>query len=145
MTESIVAAAASRIGKHVLHVDYRDFYGSSWATFSFNNIENVLKTPSQELTKNNPQECAENIMLSLNSSCFQSVNEIWHCPEKVDEDNVAEEAPSERSVYQDPLTRLWTRCDLIEASRKFNFDLSPKVFNIHYLYTSILIVFLDYI
>lgn len=130
MTESIVAAAASRIGKHVLHVDHRDFYGSSWATFSFNNIENVLMTPSQKLTKNDPQECAENIKLSSNSSCLQNVNEIWHCPEKVAEDNVAEEAPSERSVYQDPLIRLWTKCDLIEASRKFNFDLSPKVFNI---------------
>lgn len=40
MTESIVAAAASRIGKKVLHFDSEDFYGGLWASF---NLEALLK------------------------------------------------------------------------------------------------------
>ncbi|XP_065058795.1 rab proteins geranylgeranyltransferase component A 1-like [Rhopilema esculentum] len=35
LTESIVAAALSRIGKKVLHLDRNEYYGGQWATFSF--------------------------------------------------------------------------------------------------------------
>lgn len=40
MTESIVAAACSRIGKKVLHFDSDDYYGGVWASF---NLEALLK------------------------------------------------------------------------------------------------------
>lgn len=39
-TESVVAAAASRIGKNVLHLDPNDFYGCNWASF---NLDTLLK------------------------------------------------------------------------------------------------------
>jgi RAB protein geranylgeranyltransferase component A len=39
LTESILAAAASWVGKKVLHVDKNSFYGSHWAALSLNEID----------------------------------------------------------------------------------------------------------
>src|SRR5271156_4359381 len=39
LTESILAAAASWVGKRVLHVDANTFYGSHWAALSLNQID----------------------------------------------------------------------------------------------------------
>lgn len=44
LTESIIAAAASRIGKSVLHLDSNDFYGGYWASFNLENIKTVRET-----------------------------------------------------------------------------------------------------
>lgn len=38
LTNSIVAAACSRIGKSVLHVDKNSYYGSNWASFTFQQL-----------------------------------------------------------------------------------------------------------
>lgn len=46
LTESIIAAAASRIGKSVLHLDSNDFYGGYWASFNLENIKSVQETSS---------------------------------------------------------------------------------------------------
>ncbi|KAK9870755.1 hypothetical protein WA026_009716 [Henosepilachna vigintioctopunctata] len=40
LIESIISAAASRIGKQVLHVDVNNYYGGHWASF---NLEDFLK------------------------------------------------------------------------------------------------------
>lgn len=39
MTESVVAAAASRIGKRVLHLDSNEYYGGLWASFNFEGLQ----------------------------------------------------------------------------------------------------------
>lgn len=41
LTESIVAAAASRIGKTVLHLDTKEYYGSTWASFNFETLRKL--------------------------------------------------------------------------------------------------------
>lgn len=43
MTESIVAAAASRIGKRVLHLDSNEYYGGLWASFNFEGLQNWIE------------------------------------------------------------------------------------------------------
>jgi Rab proteins geranylgeranyltransferase component A len=40
--ESVIAAAASRIGKIVLHIDENDFYGGFWSSFNLENFINHL-------------------------------------------------------------------------------------------------------
>jgi len=53
LTESIVAAALSRIGKKVLHLDRNQYYGSQWATFSFHDllewIENYQEDRNEDI------------------------------------------------------------------------------------------------
>lgn len=39
LTESILSAAASWLGRKVLHVDKNTFYGSHWASLSINEID----------------------------------------------------------------------------------------------------------
>ncbi|XP_006773632.2 PREDICTED: rab proteins geranylgeranyltransferase component A 1-like, partial [Myotis davidii] len=38
LPESIIAAACSRSGQRVLHVDSRSYYGGNWASFSFSGL-----------------------------------------------------------------------------------------------------------
>uniref|UniRef100_H3A535 CHM Rab escort protein n=1 Tax=Latimeria chalumnae TaxID=7897 RepID=H3A535_LATCH len=38
LQESILAAACSRIGRRVLHVDRRSYYGGNWASFTFSGL-----------------------------------------------------------------------------------------------------------
>lgn len=48
LTESIIAAAASRVGKSVLHLDSNDYYGGFWASF---NLEAIQSLPSRSTIK----------------------------------------------------------------------------------------------
>lgn len=43
MVESIVAAACSRIGKNVLHLDSSDHYGGLWASYNFDGLQKFIK------------------------------------------------------------------------------------------------------
>ncbi|KAM9450265.1 rab proteins geranylgeranyltransferase component A 1 [Clarias gariepinus] len=38
LTESVIAAACSRVGQRVLHLDRRNYYGGNWASFTFNGL-----------------------------------------------------------------------------------------------------------
>lgn len=46
--ESIVAAAASRVGKSVLHIDEHEFYGGFWTSFNFDNFVNHISKSKKE-------------------------------------------------------------------------------------------------
>ncbi|XP_052026883.1 rab proteins geranylgeranyltransferase component A 1 [Apodemus sylvaticus] len=43
LPESIIAAACSRSGQRVLHVDSKSYYGGNWASFSFSGLLSWLK------------------------------------------------------------------------------------------------------
>lgn len=47
LPESILAAACSRSGQRVLHVDSRSYYGGNWASFSFTGLLSRLKDYQQ--------------------------------------------------------------------------------------------------
>lgn len=48
MVESIVAAACSRIGKNVLHLDSSDHYGGLWASYNFDGLQKFIKEVNAE-------------------------------------------------------------------------------------------------
>ncbi|XP_061926179.1 rab proteins geranylgeranyltransferase component A 1 [Entelurus aequoreus] len=43
LTESVVAAACSRVGQRVLHLDTRSYYAARWASFTFNALLTWIK------------------------------------------------------------------------------------------------------
>lgn len=43
VSESILSAALSRIGKRVLHLDKKEFYGGLWSTFNFSDFNRWLE------------------------------------------------------------------------------------------------------
>ncbi|XP_046453961.1 rab proteins geranylgeranyltransferase component A 2-like [Daphnia pulex] len=127
LTESIVASAASRIGKQVVHVDHRDFYGSNWATFSFNNLHNVLGV-NKGLT-----ECIEetkketySLHIGLNSNTVLNVVEKWFISDEDVEATIDNQLRIEET-NNGILKQTWTKSEVLKHSRKFNFDLSPKL------------------
>jgi Rab proteins geranylgeranyltransferase component A len=59
-SESVIAAAASRVGKTVLHVDENDYYCGYWASFSLESFVNHLeKSRNDDLMKCKLKNCKE--------------------------------------------------------------------------------------
>lgn len=58
LANSIIAAACSRVGKSVLHLDTKNYYGDEWASFSFDQLVDWLKinSPNNNALQNIPQE-----------------------------------------------------------------------------------------
>ncbi|XP_048400388.2 LOW QUALITY PROTEIN: rab proteins geranylgeranyltransferase component A 1 [Stegostoma tigrinum] len=50
LQESIIAAACSRIGQRVLHIDRRNYYGGNWASFSFSGLLSWIKECKEHTT-----------------------------------------------------------------------------------------------
>uniref|UniRef100_UPI0037E7A897 rab proteins geranylgeranyltransferase component A 1 n=1 Tax=Semicossyphus pulcher TaxID=241346 RepID=UPI0037E7A897 len=48
LTESVVAAAFSRVGQRVLHVDRRSYYAANWASFTFNGLLTWIQQHHEE-------------------------------------------------------------------------------------------------
>jgi len=44
LAQSILAAAASRLSKKVIHIDRNSFYGGSWAALSIDQLDEFVKT-----------------------------------------------------------------------------------------------------
>lgn len=109
MTESILAAAASRIGKTVLHLDSNDFYGGFWASFNLENISNYIEKCKDNVDEH--QQCIENDILKLDKSFSKIINPM-------EEWNLKEEEEDSQG---------WTKKKVLKEFRKFNIDLSPKL------------------
>jgi Rab proteins geranylgeranyltransferase component A len=58
--ESIIAAAASRVGKTVLHVDENEYYGGFWSSFNFDTFVSHLEaSKNDEKVKCRLKNCEE--------------------------------------------------------------------------------------
>ena len=127
LTESIVASAASRIGKQVVHVDHREFYGSNWATFSFNNLQNILDANNKftECIKETKKK-TKNLHINLNANSVFNIVDKWFISDEDVEANVDNQQRIDETNKKD-LRQTWTKSEILKNSRKFNFDLSPKV------------------
>ncbi|CAI9531645.1 unnamed protein product [Staurois parvus] len=63
--ESIVAAACSRIGQRVLHLDVRNYYGGNWASFTFSGLQSWIDEYKQrDATSEEPETSKEHILES---------------------------------------------------------------------------------
>uniref|UniRef100_A0A8C1S4L4 Rab proteins geranylgeranyltransferase component A n=1 Tax=Cyprinus carpio TaxID=7962 RepID=A0A8C1S4L4_CYPCA len=49
LTESVIAAACSRVGQSVLHLDRRNYYAGNWASFTFNGLLSWIEQYKQEV------------------------------------------------------------------------------------------------
>ncbi|XP_062513686.1 rab proteins geranylgeranyltransferase component A 1-like isoform X2 [Corticium candelabrum] len=56
LIESIVAAALSRNGKRVLHLDSNTYYGGNWSTFNLRDLEEWLSHDTEKSTQSNDGE-----------------------------------------------------------------------------------------
>ncbi|XP_006991219.1 rab proteins geranylgeranyltransferase component A 1 [Peromyscus maniculatus bairdii] len=94
LPESIIAAACSRSGQRVLHVDSRSYYGGNWASFSFSGLLSWLKEyqeNSDVVTENSTwqEQILENeeaILLSSKDKTIQHVEVFCYASQDLHED-----------------------------------------------------------
>ncbi|XP_077278479.1 rab escort protein isoform X2 [Temnothorax americanus] len=149
MTESIVAAAASRIGKRVLHLDSNEYYGGLWATFNFDGLQKWmedLKTVKSN-TRNTNVDLKEDekfLKASDQYSTVENIGEIWYIsndadlPDVSSKDTQTESSGDSAAVDgaektdQDKADRKenvkqWSIDRIKKEYRRFNIDLAPKL------------------
>ncbi|XP_076274633.1 rab escort protein [Rhynchophorus ferrugineus] len=143
LVESIISAAASRIGKRVLHVDTNDYYGGTWASFN-------LKSLQEQGTKPNEKQFENERGLQIGNDVFsiQDFSEKWHIIEHNEKENVTQTPEDNEKqlveTFEDKVTiqdeskeakpnvsetkeNSFSRDSLLNNSRKFNIDLVPKL------------------
>ncbi|KAL1766918.1 rab proteins geranylgeranyltransferase component A 1 [Sigmodon hispidus] len=94
LPESIIAAACSRSGQRVLHVDSRNYYGGNWASFSFSGLLSWLKEyqeNSNVVTENSTwqEQILENeeaILLSSKDKAIQHVEVFCYASQDLHKD-----------------------------------------------------------
>ncbi|KAK1128689.1 rab proteins geranylgeranyltransferase component A 2-like [Acipenser oxyrinchus oxyrinchus] len=98
LPESIIAAACSRIGQKVLHVDRSAYYGGNWASFTFSGLLSWIEEHKQEACnkdeikewKDKIQEDEEAILLNTVDKTITNV-EVFCFASRDSEDNIQEE------------------------------------------------------
>uniref|UniRef100_A0A182LZF3 Rab proteins geranylgeranyltransferase component A n=1 Tax=Anopheles culicifacies TaxID=139723 RepID=A0A182LZF3_9DIPT len=109
LTESIIAAAASRVGKTVLHLDTNDYYGGYWASFNLETFRKYLQSASSSVSTT--VEAINNNFLQLNPlpTAIRNARESWY--------NFAEKGDVDG----------WNQERIEQEYRRFNIDLAPKL------------------
>lgn len=136
MTGSIVAAALSRVGKTVLHLDENEYYGEEWASFNLDTIDSWINPKIVEKSAQDAKELVKSPEIFIPTDRSHRCSDIkleWFCPEKtvkeepklVDEGNTVEK--EEKEIVGDDEDESWTQEKMKAEHRKFNLDLSPKV------------------
>lgn len=111
MTESIVAAAASRIGKTVLHLDTNDYYGGTWASFNLENISKLKPAPSGDGSSTPPATKlkTDNVVPLFRGAGVINFKESWLDFQSLGEVNG------------------WNQEKIQTEYRRFNIDLAPHL------------------
>ncbi|KAK6480435.1 rab proteins geranylgeranyltransferase component A 2-like [Huso huso] len=98
LPESIIAAACSRIGQKVLHVDRSAYYGGNWASFTFSGLLSWIEEHKHEACnkdemkewKDKIHEDEEAILLNTVDKTITNV-EVFCFASQDSEDNIQEE------------------------------------------------------
>eukprot|EP00124_Ichthyophonus_hoferi_P003281 Ihof_evm4s276 gene=Ihof_evmTU4s276 len=88
LPESILAAAYSRIGQRVLHIDRNEYYAGEWGTFNLDLISEWAKTHQGELDRSSSANQYDHFMqdneilfpLSVEDQSYSHVKERIHIP-----------------------------------------------------------------
>ncbi|XP_054261403.1 rab proteins geranylgeranyltransferase component A-like [Macrosteles quadrilineatus] len=125
MTESIVAAAASRVGKRVLHLDCNEYYGGMWAAFNFDGLQKWLaecQNKSSELehesTDNLLKEGESLVKAGSQFATVFNIEEKWLIPE------VLQEKDGEPQPSKDTQTE--GNCDLAKEEHEGGLEKGEK-------------------
>ncbi|XP_003765679.2 rab proteins geranylgeranyltransferase component A 2-like [Sarcophilus harrisii] len=124
LPESIVAAACSRSGQSVLHVDSRSYYGGNWAGFNFSELLSWIKKYQEEsdvgvdwaACQELILETEEAIVLTKKDQTIQHVEVICYVTQDSD-DHIEKVGALEKNPVSvmsprpnDPLITMYTAC-----------------------------------
>uniref|UniRef100_A0A672RQ95 Rab proteins geranylgeranyltransferase component A n=1 Tax=Sinocyclocheilus grahami TaxID=75366 RepID=A0A672RQ95_SINGR len=130
LTESVIAAACSRVGQNVLHLDRRNYYAGNWASFTFNgllswieeykNQQEVQITESEQVWRSLIDEGEDVVPLSSVDSSISNLEVFCYASEEeekeeetkapltscqpVNAETVSEETTGDPTEAQDTVT-----------------------------------------
>ncbi|XP_016306995.1 rab proteins geranylgeranyltransferase component A 2-like isoform X1 [Sinocyclocheilus anshuiensis] len=130
LTESVIAAACSRVGQNVLHLDRRNYYAGNWASFTFNallswieeykNQQEVQITESEQVWRSLIDEGEDVVPLSSVDSSISNLEVFCYASEEeekeeetkapltscqpVNAETVSEETTGDSTEAQDTVT-----------------------------------------
>ncbi|XP_060791781.1 rab proteins geranylgeranyltransferase component A 1 isoform X2 [Neoarius graeffei] len=107
LTESVIAAACSRVGQRVLHLDRRNYYAGNWASFTFNGLLSWIEeykiqretpsTKSEQGWNDQIKDEEEVVFLSSVDSSISNL-EVFSYASKEPEDDEQLKAPVANSL-----------------------------------------------
>ncbi|XP_054611105.1 rab proteins geranylgeranyltransferase component A 1 isoform X2 [Dunckerocampus dactyliophorus] len=107
LTESVVAAACSRVGQRVLHLDTRSYYAAKWASFTFNTLLTWIKQHQEQSQGDEVQDWSgllaegeEPIYVSNTDSASVSNLQVFCFTSEDQEDDDEEKSIEEESCVE---------------------------------------------
>nr|XP_046266484.1 rab proteins geranylgeranyltransferase component A 1 [Scatophagus argus] len=109
LAESVVAAAFSRVGQRVLHVDRRSYYAANWASFTFNGLLTWIQEHHEESQPEEAQDWSSLLeegeeLICLSNSDSASITNLQVFCFTSEEDEEEEEEEEEASSPDPPNT-----------------------------------------
>jgi len=132
LTESLVAGALARNGKTVLHLDKNDFYGNYFSSFNLQGFHSLMQKEKQQRSFNNNND---NIPIDIFNCEPCDLRAVPIAPNIPISPN-PNEIPPEESQMEIQQTNIQKKEDttvkqapktLLDVSRQFNLDISPKI------------------
>ncbi|CAB1315906.1 unnamed protein product [Coregonus sp. 'balchen'] len=124
LSESVIAAACSRVGQRVLHVDRRNYYAGNWASFTFNGLLSWIEEYKQagqseeavqEDWKEKLEEGEEALALSSIDTSISNLEVFCYASEEPEEE-VKDATAAAWSVPQTPDSEGEVERCLVESS-----------------------------
>nr|XP_033466086.1 rab proteins geranylgeranyltransferase component A 1 [Epinephelus lanceolatus] len=108
LAESVVAAAFSRVGQRVLHLDRRSYYAANWASFTFNSLLTWIQEHQEESQPEEFQDYSsmleegeELIYLSNSDSASISNLQVFCFTSEEDEEEEAQSLDAQNTTEED--------------------------------------------
>ncbi|XP_054873435.1 rab proteins geranylgeranyltransferase component A 1 isoform X2 [Amphiprion ocellaris] len=103
LAESVVAAACSRVGQRVLHLDRRSYYAANWASFTFNGLLSWIQQHQEESLPEEVQDWSglleegEELIYLSNSdpASIRNLQVFCYTSEEDEEEEAVSPGPSE--------------------------------------------------
>ena len=151
LVESMVAAAAARLGHSVLHLDTASYYGGQWASFTWDGLQTWVKEQACEGNSNvkdvqtegkkqgeEEEMCVlqegERLVALNGKSKVQNLVETWHEHADADGKDLAfvenlhsEDDTTDRDKNAASQVPDWSKEEIEKHSRRFNIDLVPRL------------------
>uniref|UniRef100_A0A3B4X6G6 CHM Rab escort protein n=1 Tax=Seriola lalandi dorsalis TaxID=1841481 RepID=A0A3B4X6G6_SERLL len=131
LAESVVAAACSRVGQRVLHLDRKSYYAANWASFTFNGLLTWIQQHHVSTTL-----CSDWLMSSSPCSCRKTTNmedlllltgRRMCCGVKCFVQSQASHLEGEEPKADKPCPSTISYAQLVKEGRRFNIDLVSKL------------------
>uniref|UniRef100_A0A671TQP7 Rab proteins geranylgeranyltransferase component A n=1 Tax=Sparus aurata TaxID=8175 RepID=A0A671TQP7_SPAAU len=140
LAESVVAAAFSRVGQRVLHVDRRSYYAANWASFTFNGLLTWIQQHHVKEAQDWSsllEEGEELIYLSNSKSESDSISNVqvfsvFHPTTQAsqtegEEPEADQPTTSAAQSQSEPIKKKISYPQLLKEGRRFNIDLVSKL------------------